>query len=159
VSEASETFEQEAAAEGRQAALRVLARAEADELAEGLEAIADRPEMETLRAPEFGLVMARGRIGGAGASFNLGEVTVTRSTLRLPTGEIGQGHILGRDRKRAYLVAALDALWQSPSHRDAVEAKVLGRIRARLAASDAQMRAETAATRVNFFTMVRGEDT
>ncbi|MBZ8132031.1 phosphonate C-P lyase system protein PhnG [Afifella sp. IM 167] len=145
-------------AEARQAALRVLARAEADELATGLESIADRPEMETLRAPEFGLVMARGRIGGSGAPFNLGEVTVTRAALRLPTGEVGQGHVLGRDRRRAVLVATLDALWQSRPYRPAVE-RIVEKIRARLDAGEARKRTETAATKVNFFTMVRGEDT
>ncbi|WP_026379279.1 phosphonate C-P lyase system protein PhnG [Afifella pfennigii] len=142
----------------RRGVLSVLARADLAELADGIAAIAARPEMETLRAPEFGLVMARGRIGGAGAPFNLGEVTVTRAAVRLSSGEVGHGHVLGRERERARLVAALDALWQSPAHRREVEEKVVAPIQDRLAHADAERRAKAAATRVNFFTMVRGED-
>src|ERR1700744_4491144 len=41
------------------------------------------PEFDWLRPPETGLAMVRGRVGGSGDPFNLGEATVTRATLRL----------------------------------------------------------------------------
>ncbi len=116
------------------------------------------PSIKTLRDPEFGLVMARGRIGGGGAAFNFGEMTVTRAAVQLSTGETGYGYVLGRRRRQAYLVACFDALWQTETHRQRVEHDILAPTRTRLAAEEADSAAKTAATRVNFFTMVRGED-
>ena len=102
--------------------------------------------------------MLRGRIGGDGAPFNVGEATVTRAVVELPGGERGYAHILGRDATRARLAAIIDALWQRPQARADVEKAILAPIAARIAAEKATSRAETAATRVDFFTLVRGED-
>ena len=145
-------------ANDRRAALAVFAAARADELSAAFAALPDQPVFETIRAPEPGLVMARGRIGGGGAPFNLGEVSVTRAVVRIAGGEVGFGHVLGRDTERALLVAKLDALWQVPRYRDAVEAEVIAPVRQRIEAEDAATRRKTAATRVNFFTLVRGDD-
>lgn len=134
----------------------LMARATLDELRD-IAALAPEGAATTLRAPEIGLVMVRGRIGGDGAPFNLGEATVTRAAVALPGGEVGLGHVLGRDRERAMLAALGDALWQCPDHRPAVETACAG-IRSRLAADARISRERTAATRVDFFTMVRGED-
>ncbi|MDQ0326243.1 alpha-D-ribose 1-methylphosphonate 5-triphosphate synthase subunit PhnG [Rhodopseudomonas julia] len=142
----------------RRDVLSILVRARADELDGALNALEPAPEFEVLRAPEFGLAMTRGRIGGGGAAFNLGEVTVTRTVVRLASGEVGYGHILGRDRKRAHLVAVFDALWQSGATRTFVEDRLVAPVTARAAEEDRFVQAKTAATRVNFFTMVRGED-
>ncbi len=139
----------------RKAVMAVVARATSAELAP-LEAIAG-PDIRVLRAPEIGLVMVRGRIGGDGAPFNLGEATVTRAAVSLASGETGFGHVLGRDRDKARLAALADALWQAPSTRDEVES-VLAPVRARLAAGASLAKAQAAATRVDFFTMVRGDN-
>ena len=71
------------------------------------------PAHEDLREPENGLVMVRGRVGGDGAPFNLGEATVSRAAVRLSTGEVGFGYTLGRDREKARLIALCDAMVQS----------------------------------------------
>jgi alpha-D-ribose 1-methylphosphonate 5-triphosphate synthase subunit PhnG len=142
----------------RRVAMAVLARAPADELKRLWYASGLAADVEDIRAPETGLVTVRGRIGGGGASFNLGEATVTRATVRLASGEIGHAYALGRDREKVRLAAALDALWQKPEMRPEVERRVIGPLSERLATDDARRRAETAATRVEFFTMVRGED-
>jgi len=71
--------------------------------------------------------MVRGRIGGDGAPFNLGEATVSRAAVRLATGEVGFGYVLGRDRQKARMIALCDALVQSNEFAEAVETKVLGR--------------------------------
>ena len=63
--------------------------------------MAEPPDYVELRAAESGLVMVRGRIGGDGAPFNLGEATVTRATVRLASGEVGFAYVLGRDRDLA----------------------------------------------------------
>ncbi|WP_431311004.1 phosphonate C-P lyase system protein PhnG [Methylobacterium nigriterrae] len=114
-------------------------------------------EAEDLRAPETGLVMARGRIGGDGRAFNLGEATVTRAAVRLPSGETGFAYHLGRDRPRARLAALLDAHWQRAESRAAVEAALARVAERRRREAEAAAR-RVAATRVNFFTLVRGED-
>lgn len=111
-----------------------------------------------LRVPEVGLVMLRGRIGGSGASFNLGEATVSRAAVRLPSGATGFGHVLGRDRARARDAALLDALWVEGRVRDRLERTILAPLASRLARDDTRRAREVAATRVDFFTLVRGAD-
>jgi alpha-D-ribose 1-methylphosphonate 5-triphosphate synthase subunit PhnG len=101
--------------------------------------------------------MVRGRIGGDGAPFNLGEATVSRAAVRLATGEVGFGYMLGRDREKARLIALCDALVQSNEFADAVEAGVLAPLRAAMISKQNRKAAETAATRVDFYTLVRGE--
>src|SRR5437764_5508218 len=113
----------------RKAAMAVLAHSEAAEISGRLEAI-DLPDHENLREPENGLVMVRGRIGGDGAPFNLGEATVSRAAVRLVTGEVGFGYTLGRDQHKARMIALCDALIQTIDHADTVEAKVLAPLRA-----------------------------
>jgi alpha-D-ribose 1-methylphosphonate 5-triphosphate synthase subunit PhnG len=115
------------------------------------------PAHEKLREAENGLVMVRGRIGGDGAPFNLGEATVSRAAVRLSSGEIGFGYTLGRDRQKAEMIALCDALLQSNEFAAAVEAKVLAPLRAAVNARQNRTAAETAATRVDFYTLVRGE--
>jgi alpha-D-ribose 1-methylphosphonate 5-triphosphate synthase subunit PhnG len=110
-----------------------------------------------LKPVEIGLAMVRGRIGGDGAPFNLGEATVTRAVIEIDGGWRGYGHILGRDKAKARAAAILDALWQDPVTRPLVEQHVLAPVAARLQRETAQTMAETAATRVDFFTLVRGE--
>ncbi len=141
----------------RKKAMGLLARATLDELTAAWEALADKPEVHPVRGPETGLVMVRGRIGGGGDPFNLGEATVSRATIRLSTGEIGHGQMLGTDRQRARLAAIFDALSQRDGDKVGVEA-LLGCVAERLAQEERRKAEETAATRVDFFTMVRGDD-
>jgi alpha-D-ribose 1-methylphosphonate 5-triphosphate synthase subunit PhnG len=140
----------------RKSAMTVLAHSETSEIARHLAAIA-LPPLEDLRQPESGLVMVRGRIGGDGAPFNLGEATVSRAAVRLASGEVGFGYTLGRDQGKARMIAVCDALVQTSDHADAVEAQVLTPLRARMMSERSRRAAETAATRVDFYTMVRGE--
>jgi alpha-D-ribose 1-methylphosphonate 5-triphosphate synthase subunit PhnG len=140
----------------RKAAMAVLAHSAAADIAGHLEAIA-LPAHENLRGAENGLVMVRGRIGGDGAPFNLGEATVSRAAVRLATGEVGFGYTLGRDREKARMIALCDALLQTEEFAGLVEAKVLAPLSAAIASRQRAKAAETAATRVDFYTLVRGE--
>jgi alpha-D-ribose 1-methylphosphonate 5-triphosphate synthase subunit PhnG len=140
----------------RKAAMAVLAHSTAVEIAACLDGIA-LPAYENLREPEAGLVMVRGRVGGDGAPFNLGEATVSRAAVRLSTGEVGFGYTLGRDRRKAQLMALCDALIQTADHAGLVETAVLVPLRAMIASERSRKAAETAATRVDFYTLVRGE--
>jgi len=140
----------------RQAAMAVLAHSDAAAIADRLAAIAVPPH-QNLREPENGLVMVRGRIGGDGAPFNLGEATVSRAAVRLASGEVGFGYTLGRDRDKARMIALCDAMVQSNQFAEMVEANVVAPLRAGLTSRRNRKAAETAATRVDFYTLVRGE--
>ena len=136
--------------------MAVLVHADTTELARRVAAL-PAPPHRSVRAPENGLVMVRGRIGGDGAPFNLGEATVSRAAVCLDSGEVGYGYVLGRDDEKARLIALCDALIQSKSFRDALEADVVTPLREKLDAQRARRAAQAAATKVDFYTMVRGE--
>ncbi|WP_426214064.1 phosphonate C-P lyase system protein PhnG [Methylobacterium sp. NFXW15] len=140
--------------DARRAIMTLCAAATTDELSRALTGLG-APEAEDLRAPEIGLVMATGRIGGDGRPFNLGEVSVTRAAVRLTDGRTGFAYHLGRDRRRARQAAILDALWQGD--RLGVEAALapVARRQAQEAVAEAR---RTAATQVDFLTLARGED-
>jgi alpha-D-ribose 1-methylphosphonate 5-triphosphate synthase subunit PhnG len=115
------------------------------------------PAHTVLRAPEIGGVMVRGRAGAVGAPFNLGEMTVTRASVKLETSSIGHGYVQGRNRGHALQAALIDALMQTDAAAQ-IETAVLGPLRDAMAASKAGRAAKAAATKVDFFTLVRGED-
>ena len=140
----------------RKAALDILAAAPAAALAALWHDWAEKPKHFKVRGPEIGLVMVRGRAGGGGAPFNLGEATVSRASVRLASGEIGHGYCLGRDLAKAEIIAVIDALWQ----RDpvGVETQILEPLRALAKIAEDKVRGEAAATKVDFFTMVRGDN-
>jgi alpha-D-ribose 1-methylphosphonate 5-triphosphate synthase subunit PhnG len=140
----------------RQEALGVLASAEMKDLNGAWETWENRPDVQMIRGPETGLIMLRGRTGGGGAPFNMGEATVSRASVRIATGEVGHGYCLGRDEEKARLIAVIDALFQREP--DNIEFAILRPLRDIAFARDKQRQDETAATKVEFFTMVRGED-
>lgn len=139
----------------RRRAMAVLAESSTDDIAERMSRLAV-PLYEELRTAENGLVMLRGRIGGDGAPFNLGEATVTRAAIRLVSGEVGFAYVLGRDAGKAKLIAICDAMIQSDARARVLDTVVEPLERAMIAQRQ-QTDAETAATKVNFFTLVRGE--
>ncbi|MCK5500357.1 MAG: phosphonate C-P lyase system protein PhnG, partial [Tritonibacter mobilis] len=69
---------QEITPEARMAWMSLLSTAPEARLAALFDKLDNSPDHDTLRAPETGGVMVRGRAGGTGAPFNLGEMTVTR---------------------------------------------------------------------------------
>jgi len=117
----------------------------------------DLPPHTVPRQPEIGAVMVRGRVGGTGAAFNLGEMTVTRASVRLVTGEVGHAWVQGRDKGHALRAAAVDALMQT-DRADDLTARVLRPLEAEAQAARARRAGKAAGTKVDFFTMVRGED-
>ena len=138
--------------------MSVLALASTEELEAAWRRLPPAPAHRVLRPAEVGLVMVRARAGGTGTRFNLGEMTVTRCSVELPDGTVGHGYVGGRRRRHAELAAVLDALLQDPRQRPALEAEIV----APLARAQAERRravvARSAPTRVDFFTMVRGDD-
>ena len=137
----------------RQNWMGLLARAKSARLAT---LVPDLPAYDILRGPEVGAVMVRGRLGGTGQPFNLGEMTVTRCSVRLGQ-TVGYAHVQGRDKGHAQRAAVVDALMQT-DHAAKLRALVLAPLAAEETAARALRAAKAAATKVEFFTLVRGED-
>lgn len=140
----------------RQRWIGVLACAIGDELNLHESALRDA-EYQLIRAPEIGMTLVRGRMGGTGAPFNVGEMSVTRCVVRLADGRTGYSYLAGRDKPRAELAALADAHLQGPQQQhwldQLIEPLALAQARRR-----AEKDAATAASKVEFFTLVRGED-
>lgn len=151
------SIKQKAQTHDRRSVMALLARATQEELSLPLARRWPDLRVHELKAAEAGLAMVRGRIGGDGAPFNLGEASVTRCVVEIEGGARGYAFVLGRDRAKARAAAILDALWQTPDGRALVEQDVLRPVSERLSRQAARDMAQTAATRVDFFTMVRGD--
>lgn len=136
--------------------MRLLALAHWPELEALSRSVLDVPH-EVLRAPETGLVMLRGRMGSSGAPFNFGEATVTRCAVKLAGGEEGHGYVMGRNAAHARAAALCDALLQDEAQAGNIAQSVLQPLEALLAERRATLRSKAAATKVDFFTMVRGD--
>lgn len=135
----------------------VLAKARPPEIDEAWSALGAPSGYVHLRRPETGLAMVRGRMGGDGAAFNVGEMTVTRCSVRLADGAVGHAYVAGRDASHAERAAVIDALFQDEERRASIEALVIAPLeRAQAERRDTASR-KAAATRVDFFTMIRGE--
>ncbi len=109
------------------------------------------------RATQTGLVMVRGRAGGTGQRFNVGEMTVTRAAMTAATGHVGLAYVRGRDKRHAEMAARFDALLQDPQQRPNLLAKVIEPLAAAQARRRQQVETKAATTRVEFFTVARGE--
>ena len=146
----------------RQAWMSVLAKADSKTLAEKVAVLADLPKFSVIRPAECGSVMVRGRAGGTGSPFNLGEMSVTRCVVQLTEGGegpvIGHAYVTGRDKNHAESAALLDALMQTERWRPVIQEDVIGPLAQASAAVKQTRQEKVAATKVNFFTMVRGED-
>ncbi len=142
--------------ENRQQWMSVLARATHDELEKAWSALVPTPEYSLLRPAQTGLVMVQACANGNGEPFNMGEMTVTRCAVSMgPT--VGHAYVAGRDRRHAELAAVFDGLLQQ-SGAEALQKTLISQLAARQQADRQKASAEAAATKVDFFTMVRGED-
>ena len=142
----------------RQAWIKLLSRAPMDIL-ERVPVLQHGASVQWLRKPEIGLMMVQGRVGGKGEKFNLGEVTVTRCTLKLVVAEaktlVGVSYILGRSHRHAELAAIADALLQDEASRQAVCDTVLTPTHLALETSRQARRVRANSTKVEFFTVAR----
>lgn len=157
ICEVVEMQSQNKAEQARKDWMSLLAKSHDGEVARFLKSTGLEPEFSWLRAPEIGSVMVRGRAGATGAPFNLGEMTVTRCTLQLEDGTVGHAYIQGRRKACAEAAALVDALMQT-DHADCVRAQVLTPLQQNREITRSARAAKAAATKVDFFTLVRGED-
>jgi alpha-D-ribose 1-methylphosphonate 5-triphosphate synthase subunit PhnG len=140
----------------RQRFMAALSRALPEELEQAWEHLPDKPGYGFLRPPQIGLAMVRGRAGSTGEAFNLGEMTMTRASVRLHSGTVGHGYVSGRRPRHAELCAVFDALAQEPGRKDEILVRVVQPLEGAAGVRREERREQTEATKVEFFTMVRG---
>ena len=141
----------------RQHWMSILARASVAELEQALAALGQTPDFDMMKPAETGTIMLEGRAGGAGRRFNIGEATMTRCVVRLKDGTMGFAYALGRDKRKAQLAAIIDGLLQLPTHSVMLQDVLIRPLAERLAAKQAVASQKAAATKVDFFTLVRGD--
>ncbi|AFY34822.1 phosphonate C-P lyase system protein PhnG [Calothrix sp. PCC 7507] len=146
----------------RQAWMATLAKADIQLLDQLVNKLVNLPRYSFLRSPEIGLAMVRGRAGGTGQPFNLGEITMTRCVVQLesqPGSETiaGFGYVAGRSHRHAELAALCDALLQTADWHNQIQTAVIQPLQIKSQQQQELKQRQAAATKVNFFTMVRGE--
>lgn len=147
----------------RQAWIATLAKAEPEQLEGLVNQLGTLPEYSFLRPPEIGLAMVRGRIGGTGGLFNLGEMTLTRCVIQLEKNSgsntiiVGYGYVPGRSRRHAELAALCDALLQCPQWSELIKLRIIESLEQIRQQQQTNQQRQTVATKVNFFTLIRGE--
>ncbi|WP_397606023.1 phosphonate C-P lyase system protein PhnG [Sphingorhabdus sp.] len=139
----------------RQRAHALIAKSPHETVRELFERMERLPTLSHVRPTDTGLIMVRGKVGGDGARFNLGELPVTRAALRIGGGQVGIGYVAGRNDDHAELAALADAMVQSPEWSDTLEQGVLKPLARELDTSKQEKGRKAAATKVEFFTMVR----
>lgn len=138
----------------RQYWMSVLARADLSDLETYWQNLAHPPTFRHLRKPEIGMAMVRGRAGGTGSPFNLGEITLTRCVVELGGSAQGFGYVAGRSRRHAELAALFDGLMQEDSNKHG--AALIQPLYEQWLARREEVSRKAATTKVNFMTMVRG---
>ena len=141
----------------RQRWMAALAKAKTADLERAWKGLGTSPAYSLLRPAEIGLAMVQAKAGGTGRRFNLGEMTMTRCVVRLVDGTTGYSHVAGRDIRKAELAAVFDALLQAPADQDRLLADVIRPLEASEAASKRSMAKKVGATKVDFFTLARGD--
>lgn len=138
--------------------MAVLAKAKLEDLEERWRFLREKPQYHFLRPPETGLIMIQARAEGTGSPFRLGEMTVTRCTVQVEGGYRGTAYVMGRNRRHAELAALFDALLQDPFQQAFLLTQVIRRLSNTIRNRKAQMAQRIADTRVEFFTIVRGDE-
>lgn len=147
----------------RQKWMGTLAKAPLQTLEQLVAQLDSLPPYQFLRAPETGLTMVHGRAGGVGQTFNLGEMTLTRCVVQLfdkvedEETVAGFGYVGGRSHRHAELAALCDGLLQHQDWHAQVQENIIEPLQAIIRQQSQQNQQQTAATKVDFFTLLRGE--
>lgn len=136
--------------------MAILAKSSVIELEQQVKTLKKLPKYTFLRQPEIGLTMVRGRAGGTGEVFNLGEITITRCVVKI-LNQTGFGYVKGRSKRHAELAAVCDGLLQQEEWQDRVYHQVIQPLQTQLRQKQDRQQRQTEATKVEFFTLVRGE--
>jgi alpha-D-ribose 1-methylphosphonate 5-triphosphate synthase subunit PhnG len=137
--------------------MSVLAKSSPADLEQAFKQLPIQPEYQYLRRPEIGSIMIQARAGGNGMRFNLGEATITRCTVKMGSGQVGCAYVMGRNHRHAELAAVFDGLLMDTRHRSEIIDHVIEPMALSFKKQKERISRKAAATKVDFFTMVRGE--
>jgi alpha-D-ribose 1-methylphosphonate 5-triphosphate synthase subunit PhnG len=142
----------------RQQWMAVLAHSEPQDLADRWQALHISANYQVIRQPETGLVQIQARMGATGQRFFAGDATLTRAVVQLDNGLYGYSYLLGRDKTHAERCAVIDALMQDKAHFQTLQETLIAPLAANREQRRAKRRAEVNSSRVDFFTLVRGDN-
>ena len=140
----------------RQAWMAILAKSSVTDIEQRVKSLGEIPPYAFLRPPEIGLTMVRGRAGGTGEVFNLGEMTITRCVVKI-LDTTGFAYVGGRSKLHAELAAVCDGLLQQEKWVEIVNTQVIQPLRKIIQQKQEKQQRQTEATKVEFFTLLRGE--
>ncbi len=142
----------------RQDWMRLLALAKQEDVSRFMRPFADTLQYSFLRKPESGLVMVEGKTGST--RFNLGEMLITRCAVALleAQGCHGYAWVAGNSPEHAALAALCDAMMQLAEYNKIFSEQFFPFLICKEKERNAARVKEVAPTRVEFFTLVRGED-
>ncbi len=129
--------------------LEILAQADAAVLLLLAEEILATSEAEVIKQPETSLLMARANDSVTGSPFNLGEILVTESEVRLGN-HIGYSLIMGEESERALAAAVIDAALEGGHASTSSIEEKLGQEESRLKMEKEKEFGLVAQTRVDF---------
>jgi alpha-D-ribose 1-methylphosphonate 5-triphosphate synthase subunit PhnG len=141
----------------RKKLLSVLAKSSKNHIVDQWKSLNISTDYKFLKKPEIGMVMVRARAAGHGENFNMGEMTVTRCVVQLDSNEIGYGYTAGREKEKSKLIAIIDALFQKEAFRDVISSNILQPLIVLQEKKETHNKIKTDTSKVNFFTMVRGD--
>lgn len=137
--------------------MAVLAQSRPETLKRCCKSLKLTPDYQRLRPTQIGLVQLQARMEVTGGRFMVGDMTVSRAAVQLKDGTCGYSYVIGRNREHAERCAWLDALLQTNGATSQLWDSVIVPLHQQQQAQCAQQQDEVAASRVNFFTLVRGE--
>lgn len=142
----------------RQRAMGVMAKSELKAISDCWQTLNITLDYDTIKPAQVGMAMVRAQAGTEGLVYNQGEMTVTRCVLQEKATQVmGVGYTQGRSKQKATLMAEVDLALQNASHQNDVIEKLVEPLEQAHQRAVAQQNKATDATKVDFFTMVRGE--
>jgi alpha-D-ribose 1-methylphosphonate 5-triphosphate synthase subunit PhnG len=124
-------------------------------LKNSLDHINFKENYDVLLGPEIGSIMIQGRAGGTGDKFNLGEATLTKCIVKFQE-KTGYSYHLGRNLIKSEYGAILDALMQIESYHSKLLIYVK-EFQEQIQKEKIKIIADSSESKVDFFTMVRGD--
>ena len=137
--------------------ITLLGSADPVDLEAAIKELANKVEITHVMKPETGMIMVQAKADGSNGRFNLGEVTVSRCVLEVNNNFMGTSWVMGSDLRHAELAALFDALLQDPDTHDQLATTLIKELKAKQTAKNERLARDASDTRVEFFTLKRGE--
>ncbi|MFH2093346.1 MAG: phosphonate C-P lyase system protein PhnG [Pseudomonadota bacterium] len=135
----------------------LLGSADPADLESALEKLNHSIEFTHIVKPETGMLMVQAKADGSNSRFNLGEITVSKCILEINGQYMGAGWTMGSNLRHAELAALFDGLFQDPLLQETLNQTLIPLLKDKQLAKDERRLKDAADTKVEFFTLKRGE--